>query len=89
MDVSKFIKNNKLTIIALIVVLLFSYMYMKKEKFTSWDTNFSCDLGTIGINGVTSDAKPIKTTYIEGEDILKTYYEDNAFNVDGFTENLI
>lgn len=84
----EFIKNNKYTIVAIIVVLFFIYMYMKKENFTSWDTNFSCDLGNIGINGITSDAQQIKTTYIEGEDILTTYYKDNEFNVDGFTENL-
>lgn len=88
MDVSKFIKDNKITIIAIIVLLIFVYIYMKKERFTSWDTNFSCDLGNIEQNGVTSDAEPIKTTYVEGKDILTTYYKENAFNVDGFTENL-
>lgn len=91
MDVSNFIKNNKYTIIV-VSILFFIFIFRRqifKEHFTSWDTDFSCELNNInGNGGVTSDAEPIKTKYIEGEDILTSYYTGNAFNVNGFTENL-
>lgn len=78
----KTIKDNKYTVIAIIAILFLVHMFMKKEAFTPWDASFSCDLGNIELNGVTSDAGPIKTTYIEGEDILTSYFHQTAFNAE-------